>query len=155
MSNHHSFVSKLLCAVLSVVMMISLIPAAAITANAAEKKDEGWLWPVPDSTYITPGRHFRDGHKGIDISASKTRIVVAAKSGTVKKVYSGCNNHSGFGRHCSPATKCKNPPYRLDKKGNKIYYGYCNNGLGRGVLLYHPDGSCTVYGHMESVRPMR
>lgn len=99
MSNHHSFVSKLLCAVLSVVMMISLIPAAAITANAAEKKDEGWLWPVPDSTYITPGRHFRDGHKGIDISASKTRIVVAAKSGTVKKVYSGCNNHSGFGRH--------------------------------------------------------
>ena len=33
MSNHHSFVSKLLCAVLSVVMMISLIPATAGAAN--------------------------------------------------------------------------------------------------------------------------
>lgn len=63
-------------------------------------------------------------HKGIDISATcNDNVVIAAKSGTVTKVYNGCDNNGYYGNECG-------------------------NGFGNQVYITHEDGMVTVYAHL-------
>jgi len=111
---------------------------------------EQWLWPVPSSRNVTQG--FRPssnpGHDGIDIGAAANATMVAAKSGTVVQVYSGCKNHSGGNtglcsnkKICSPNTDIY---YSTNKNG-------CNFGFGNGCVVRADDGTYYSYAHLNAV----
>lgn len=84
----------------------------------------------PTSTNITSKFGWReiDGkksyHEGIDIGAScESNVVIAAKSGTVKSVSTGCDNSGGYGNRCG-------------------------GGYGNYIMIDHGDSTMTVYAHM-------
>jgi len=88
------------------------------------------LWPVPTHRYVDPNNGFqtpsRPTHKGIDIPAPAGTGVVAAASGEVIRVATGC----GVGNHS------------------------CGGGFGNHVFVSHYiDGQpvVTVYAHLSSV----
>ncbi len=150
------FIKRSMAALLVVVMLLSVAPLNgfvglfdmfdfSVEASAASAaSSEQWLWPVPSVKKITSGRHYKTAHKGIDIPGNK-KTVVASKSGTVVKVYSGCNNVSGLtkGKTCKSKGAC-NP--------NSGYWeGWCNGGFGRGVIIKHNDGTYSRYAHMTTV----
>ncbi|MBR3952787.1 MAG: InlB B-repeat-containing protein [Oscillospiraceae bacterium] len=137
-----NIIRKTLCMMLALIMVVGLLPIEAFAFD-----NTGWLWPVPSSTRMSRG--FSDGHQAIDISYygknySETDIY-AAKAGTVYKVYSGCTNFSGYGSGitCQARGLC-NP--------NAGYYeGYCNGGVGNGIIINHGGGVMSEYAHMSSV----
>ena len=130
---------------LIVVSQALLFPFIYSEASAAES----YLWPTPDASRITQsynGPYNGSNHSGIDIAGSGT--IVATKSGTVKRVYYGCNNYGALGKgghscdgNCSPnAGKYKS-------HGKDI----CNWGYGNGVIIQHDDGSgYSMYAHMQN-----
>lgn len=91
----------------------------------------GFSWPVPGHYYISSGYGWRWGslHAGIDIAGGGIQgaSACASKSGTVIGVSSSCTHN-----------------YR--KSGN-----CCGNGYGNYVLVSHPDGTSTMYAHLQSV----
>ncbi len=91
----------------------------------------GFSWPVPGHYYISSGYGRRWGrlHAGIDIAGGGIQgaSVCASKSGTVIGVSSSCTHNYRKSSNC------------------------CGNGYGNYVLVQHPDGTVTMYAHLQSV----
>ena len=143
---------RIIAVLLAIVMVVSLVPAMAITAYAAPagcgpRKMEGgqrdFGWPVPDNYGISScyldGANAGDpdgrNHYAIDIPANMGTRVVASYAGTVEAIYSGCSHNYS-----------KN-------------YSCCNDGFGNFVVLKHTyklaDGSTKTlysrYSHLTNV----
>lgn len=148
---------RIIAAVLVAFMLFGSAPGEAFSVISslfsieAEAAEEQWLWPVPSVRYLTNGRYYTGAkaHNGIDIPGAGKEIV-ASKSGTIYRVYSGCNNYSGisYGLTCGSARGC-NPNYGYSYVQG--YGNYCNNGFGRGVMIKHDDGTYSHYAHMSTV----
>lgn len=104
----------------------------ATEATKTEPAASGvWTWPAPASYTISSGFGTRWGsrHAGIDIANGvQGTSAVAAKSGTVIKVVSGCTHN--YPKHSSCG---------------------CGGGYGNYVVISHGDGTSTLYGHLASV----
>lgn len=93
-------------------------------------------WPCPNYTRISSyfggrGSPLVGGssyHKGIDMAAPKGSSIVAAESGTVIAVYTGCTHNYGKERSCG-----------------------CGGGFGNYLMVSHGGGLVTVYGHCTSI----
>ncbi len=110
-------------------------------ANGGGNWDGGKLqWPVPSSKRITSYFGYRGSaatggvgtanHNGYDIGANHYSDIVAAETGRVIKVVSGCT-------HDYPktfATRC-----------------YCGGGYGNYLMIDHGNGLVTLYGHVSSI----
>lgn len=137
---------RLFSALLCLCMMVGMLPALILTAQAAE----AYLWPVPAGKTFSRG--YGGGHTGVDItSGGNGTNVIATKSGTVVIAYTGCGNYNawGVGRSCSAATCAfRNPWY----DSSEAHLNFCNWGYGNGVIIQHSDGSgYSMYGHMSRV----
>lgn len=102
------------------------------TAPAPEPSyaNSSFSWPCPGHYYISSGYGSRWGrtHRGIDIAQNQGAAVVASRSGTVIKSYTGCVHNYGKSGNC------------------------CGNGYGNYVIIMHDDGTySTLYGHLASV----
>ncbi len=148
MKNYKSYSKKIISLLLSMVMILSAMPLTAITSSAAS--GESYLWPVPDSRFISSGYGMRNGvlHKGIDILNSKSGAIVATKSGVVKYAFTGCKNWNALSRGgCTCRAKgCPTSNFDLEHSPN-----YCNYGYGVGVVIDHLDGTYSGYGHMDYI----
>ena len=149
-----------LTAVMTAVLM--LMPLTAMAAL-----NSGWLWPVTPS-YRHMSRGYFSSHKAIDIPIGLGNDVYAAKDGIVVVVYQGCNNSFTTGNYnsCTVGGTCNPVAYVYnwatgefwDKWSQRSQFtadGYtyyrCNYGLGRGVVIYHPeDGVVTSYAHLNT-----
>lgn len=108
---------------LAVLMAVSIIPAGAITAQAAN-----YIYPVLGYNYVSSSYGSRWGtyHYGIDIATGgNNNVVVATQSGVVKRVSNNC-------WHVSCGYKCE-------------HY----NSYGNLVVIQHDDGSASYYGHLK------
>lgn len=89
-------------------------------------------WPVPGHYVISSGYEYRWGsfHQGIDISDGNTMgaAIVAADSGTVSYVATGCTHNYGKDGSCG-----------------------CNGGYGNYVLIDHGNGVSTWYAHCSEI----
>lgn len=93
-------------------------------------------WPVPSSRRITSPYGYRihpltgtsKMHKGIDIGAGNGAQIVAAESGTVIKVVTGCTHNYGKSRSCG-----------------------CGGGYGNYLIISHGSGLATIYAHCASI----
>jgi hypothetical protein len=105
---------------------------------------ETYLWPVYGHTSLSRG--WSNSHDGLDISDSTVAgaTVRATKSGTVVRVFTGCNNYNGMTTgNCQGKGKCS--------PNNGYWNGLCNYGFGNGVIIQHNDGGYSSYAHMGSV----
>ncbi|MGN0005155.1 MAG: InlB B-repeat-containing protein, partial [Candidatus Gastranaerophilaceae bacterium] len=139
---------RLLSLILSLLMIVSVMPMSAITAQAGTIAE--LYWPVRDSkgnAMKSLSTHFmvNGWHHGIDVANSSGGKWYAAYDGIIDKVYTGCKTN-GNGNHwnCNP------------NHGRYSFDGYyvCNNGFGNGVLIRCNIGGTTYYmqyAHMSSV----
>lgn len=67
-------------------------------------------------------------HKGIDLAAPKGKAILAAESGTVIAVYTGCPHNYGKARSCG-----------------------CGSGYGNYIMVSHGGGLVTVYAHCSTI----
>ena len=67
-------------------------------------------------------------HKGVDLAASIGSSIVAAESGSVIAVYTGCTHNYGKARSCG-----------------------CGGGFGNYLMVSHGNGLVTVYAHCTSI----
>ena len=92
----------------------------------------GFAWPVPGYYYvISPFNENRGySHKGIDITGGGIMgaTCVAANGGTVIGSNNSCSHNWGKSGSCG-----------------------CGGGYGNYVLISHPGGKTTMYGHLSSV----
>ena len=92
----------------------------------------GFVWPVPGFYYvISPFNENRGySHKGIDITGGGIMgaTCVAANGGTVIGSNNSCSHNWGKSGSCG-----------------------CGGGYGNYVLISHPGGKTTMYGHLSSV----
>ena len=92
----------------------------------------GFVWPVPGFYYvISPFPDNRGySHKGIDITGGGIMgaTCVAANGGTVIGSNNSCSHNWGKSGSCG-----------------------CGGGYGNYVLISHPGGKTTMYGHLSSV----
>ena len=123
--------------------------AGVISAQPAEQQ---WLWPLPYTTQIT--QYFNYGvHSGIDIAATgvEGQPVLAAKSGTVVRVWDGCANSDGMqnqGQGCSELTGCALHQLSDVYQINGTQRRFCNNAQGNALTLRHGQQSYTSYYHL-------
>jgi hypothetical protein len=82
-------ISKRIFSMIFVLIVISAIFTFTSPVWAAES----YLWPVPATTNVT--QYFSGTHTAIDIGAVIGDTIVATKSGTVYKAFTGCNNVDG------------------------------------------------------------
>lgn len=135
--------SKMISILLVLCVVLTLMPNFTFKAEAAVK--DGWLWPVENHTNIASpyGYRWLNGnlgfHYGIDIEDSTImgQPVLASKGGRISQ--KSCN--------------CIHTNY---SKANSALYDYNINcvpngcsSLGNYITIDHPDGSRTVYGHMQ------
>lgn len=150
---------RIIAAVLVAFMLFGSAPGEAFTGIAslfsieAEAAEAQWLWPIKGAHYLTDGRWF-DGtiynggmkHNGIDIPGYGLNVR-ASKSGTVYRVFKGCENWANaYKLSCKSRGICSP---NTDKYYEKNVY--CNNGFGRGVIIDHGDGTFSEYAHMSAV----
>lgn len=114
---------KILSAFLSLLMVMSILPVGAITAQAA-----GYIFPVIGTTKISSGfkTSSRPTHYGIDIPGARL-TVVASRPGRVIYVYNKCPHWN------SSAAGCEKEH---------------NNNYGNLIKIQHSDGSVAFYGHL-------
>lgn len=67
-------------------------------------------------------------HKGVDLAAAKGTPILAAESGTVISVYTGCIHNYGKSKSCG-----------------------CGSGFGNYIMVSHGGGLVTVYAHCTSI----
>ena len=153
---------RIISFLLALCLVIGLIPASAPQAEAAGFDTTGWVWPVKAvnapagasnrNLYCkTMYRAYYNTHQAIDITdyTGYNYAIRAAKSGTVRTVYSGCKNYSG----ASTGASCKSAGC-TPNAGYWTYEGtaFCNNGFGNGVVINHDNGvDSSEYAHMASV----
>ena len=127
----------------------SLLDSAAAEENAAS---EQFLWPVPYTKTVTQGFSFGK-HYGIDISDRGIlwQPVFAAKSGTVVRLWDGCQNSDGMkaqGQGCSERTGCAlHELSRAYQVGGSVRR-FCNNTQGNALCIRHGAFSYTSYYHL-------
>ncbi len=89
-------------------------------------------WPVPGHYVISSyyGSRWGTWHNGIDISDGATNgaTIVAAASGTVTDVVTGCPHDYGKSSSCG-----------------------CGGGYGNYVVISHGNGTSTYYAHCSSI----
>ncbi len=143
---------RFISAFLSLVMAISLLAYLPIRAYAVDITNYVLTYPVTKShKRLSRGYSTDNEHFAIDIlpspnSSSKTKDVevMATCDGVVIKVYTGCNNWSGGSKN---GVNCKNAGICSPSDGYGS--GFCNIGLGNGVIIYHPSTKTySAYGHM-------
>ena len=144
-----------------------------------EEKRYDWLWPVKDEDGRPDiSRGFNDKpsgtkskpHGALDITGGSE--IRATKAGTVVQVFEGCNTRNGGSegaknctnkKVCSPIiyrykldenynyVKDKNGNYIPEEVKNKYSNGFCNFGVGRGLIIDHGNGIFSYYAHMKTV----
>lgn len=114
---------KILSIFLSMLMVVSILPAGMITAQAAD-----CTFPVIGTTRISSGFKTKDRptHYGIDIPGGYL-TVVAARPGKIVYVYNECGHWNSSAAGCI-------------KKHNDNY--------GNLIKIEHSDGSVAYYGHL-------
>ena len=124
-------------------VLLVLLPVEALAAYPS-----GWQWPT-NITSLSRG-FSASSHPGVDIAVPKGTPLYAVQDGTILKVYTGCDNHSGLrsGTTCKAAGKCS-PNYGYSTGSNSK--NYCNNGYGNGICLKTTDGYYVQFAHMTSV----
>jgi murein DD-endopeptidase MepM/ murein hydrolase activator NlpD len=125
---------------------VILLSTALFTAYVVAA--ESYLWPAPSTTYIT--QTYSSGHKAIDIGVSNGSALVASKSGTIFKIFSGCHNYNGAADGnpgCSSST-CSPQAFTYFADFGK---NFCNSGYGNGVVIKHTDGTYSSYAHMSTI----
>lgn len=151
-------IKRIVAGLLVAVMLFGSAPLETLTGFnfgslfevKAEAAESQWFWPVPDVKTLTKDRYYKEGHKGIDIPGSGKQVV-ASKSGTVKYVFTGCNNWShNEGKTCLALGKCS--PQSNGKANDNYGFGMCNYGFGRGVVIDHGDGTYSQYAHMSTIQ---
>lgn len=138
---------------LSLLMVVSILPAGAITAQAATKIATLY-WPVYDKNSGKPitklSNHYSSEHHGIDIAADAGNKWYASYDGTIYKVYKGCNTN-GNGNHYK---ECKPNHGRYTGAFGGRNVTACNDWLGNGVIIKCSIGGTTYfiqYAHMSTV----
>ena len=116
---------KLIVFVLTISMLLSMLLINVSAVNMVTS-DVVYLWPVPQSTYMT-SKCGEYGHLGIDITTVyDDTVVVAARSGEVTIARpSDCEHINGYGTDT------------------------CNGGCGNYVVIRHDDGSVGKYFHFK------
>lgn len=121
--------------IFAVNMVIVILASFAVSLSAA---GNGWKWPVTNvcagasPVWVTDGFNCScdvhgGSHSGIDINAKSGSNVIAAKGGTVYKVFTGCK-----GSHLNdPNCKCET--------------------YGNHVIISHGNNLYTLYAHLSSV----
>ena len=132
----------LVCLSLSLVFLSSAMPVQAADV---------WGWPFPTSTTVTSGFRIpsRPNHDGVDIGANIGDPIYAPHSGTIYKVYTGCNRYGGYGSPCRNAGVC-NPNHGFNPTKGEAY-GFYNQGYGNGICLHTSDGYYVQFAHMSAV----
>ncbi len=116
-------------------------PSSDLSDNSADNNNYGnsennysgyMTWPVPNHYFIssTYGSRWGSFHKGIDISDGATNgaTIVAAESGTVSYVISGCPHNYGKQSSCG-----------------------CGYGYGNHLMITHDNGLSTIYAHCADI----
>ena len=118
--SHLNLIRKLL-----VILIVACgVELFAIRALAAE----GYYWPTPNAINTSQG--YSNDHKGIDISAPVGTEIYSTKSGTIVKIFNGCNHVQNYGNYCT-------------------HDGYGGvTGIGNGLHIKHDDGTWAEYAHM-------
>lgn len=160
------------------VMIAVLLASSTYFVRTANAAMEDWLWPVKASyRKVSRGFYPNGKHNAIDIPVSVGNDIYASKDGIVITVFNGCNQSFITGSYttsctkstCSPTATYYDPKSKKtstnngsfttfsgsykNSSGKEIKYSYarCNSGYGRGVILYHSDGTVSSYAHMDSV----
>ncbi|MBQ5398797.1 MAG: peptidoglycan DD-metalloendopeptidase family protein [Ruminococcus sp.] len=101
------------------------------SSSSVNVAPSGYTWPVPGFYYvISPFNENRGySHKGIDIAGGGIMgaTVVAAAGGKVIASNNSCTHNFGKSGSCG-----------------------CGGGYGNYVLIAHPGGKTTLYGHLSS-----
>ena len=117
-----SVISIVMLAVMLIIEPLGIMTGSLIKAEAADPL----MWPVPGHTGTSRG--WQSGHYALDINDSSINgaQVVAAKEGTVVKIYK-CNNNHGTNPNVT-----------------------CCYGFGNGLVIKGTDGRYYVYAHMQA-----
>lgn len=136
--------------ILSMTLILALLSVLMLIDQISISAEENWLWPiatsVSGSTTLTRGYWYNnssDKHAGVDIAVGKGTQVMAAKSGTVWRTYTGCGNEKN--QPCSSLT-CGGSAWAGKSDG-----GYCGETYGNAVFIMHNDGTISIYGHLSAV----
>lgn len=138
---------RIISILLAVLMLVSVLPAGMITAQAAIAE---LYYPVRDSkgnSIKSLSGTFSADHHGIDVGNSVGASWYAAYGGYIERIDRGCKCN-GYGDHskCNP----NHGRYWNDYFGKNI----CNNSLGNGVIISSKINGTTYYfqyAHMNSV----
>lgn len=123
-----------------VLALLIVVPMLVLPSSAAEA---AWMWPVLGTTAANISQYYGTNHDGLDIAAGAGTTVLASKSGTVERAYTGCRNFSGYGKTACTSIGCT--------PNAGTYAGYCNGGYGNGVVINHGDGTYSHYAHLSSI----
>lgn len=114
--------------------------------SQTDSNSAGGEWKFPLESYSSITTYFSSSHPAIDFAAPMGTKVYAAKSGTIIKKYTGCNNWSRQHGQCKNGGVCNpNHGYSTASKSS----GYCNDGFGNGYIIKHDDGTWAEYAHMN------
>lgn len=118
MKKYFCCVKKVLVLTLAILLFCNLIFLQGVLG------DEGYLWPVPATRYISQYFTGKGSHEGIDIAANGDIEVVAARSGTVI---------------AAASTVCPDNHNRDN----------CSFGMGNYVQIQQNDGRYSTYMHLR------
>jgi murein DD-endopeptidase MepM/ murein hydrolase activator NlpD len=126
--------------------LLALAVPCPPTARAADQP--AYLWPAPGNRVIVQS-YRKYGHEAIDIAGAIGDPVVASRQGEILYALTGCVNVDG----ASTGVRCSRAGCSEASRLNHPHQGYCNYGLGNGVIIRHQDGSFAIYGHLDAVEP--
>lgn len=116
---------------------------------AAQAEKASYIWPTPKALIIS-GRYEKGKHEALDITGPEGSEVVASRGGIVVELFTGCKNVDGW----QTGISCASAGCEEASRNNAPYRGFCNRGLGNGVVIRHEDDSYAVYGHLIAPDPM-
>lgn len=116
---------------------------------SARAEETPYIWPAPNALIIS-GRYEKGKHEALDITGPEGSEIVASREGVVVELFTGCQNEDGWETHVS----CTSAGCSEASRNNAPYGGFCNRGLGNGVVIRHEDDSYAVYGHLNALDSM-